>query len=256
MRRNARTETGFTLMELLMVIAVIAILTALLMPVVNGVKSKAKRAICLNNLRQINSGVRMYADDSSDRSPNPGGTVATNVFLGVAYKELMKNYVGLEGASSPRDKLFACPVDTFYYDYVLKFHSGPPVGFIPESICAQSDSDYSSYGFNAGNLRPASFHGTNFSRSGIAGQIVSSIRHPTKTVLVAEVPSFIPFSWHQARRPFSRSNSVFNDSMNMVSFVDGHVGYTKIYWKTASPPTSLALDYDPPAGYDYQWSGD
>ena len=44
--------------------------------------------------------------------------------------------------------------------------------------------------------------------------------------------------------------------MNMLGFVDGHVSYLKMYWKTASPPASLALDYDPPAGYDYQWTGD
>jgi hypothetical protein len=45
--------------------------------------------------------------------------------------------------------------------------------------------------------------------------------------------------------------------MNMVSFVDGHVSYLKMYWKGSwLPGPVLAMDYDPPAGYDYQWSGD
>jgi hypothetical protein len=31
---------------------------------------------------------------------------------------------------------------------------------------------------------------------------------------------------------------------------------SKVYWKTSSPPVFLAaFAYDPPAGYDYQWSG-
>ncbi len=127
---------------------------------------------------------------------------------------------------------------------------------MPESICAQSKSDFSSYSFNAGNLKLASFRGTNFVRPGIAGQTVSSIKHPARTVLVAEEPAFIPFSGHEPKRPFSELNSIFNDAKDMVSFVDGHISYIKMFWRTASPPDSLALDRDPPDGYDYQWSGD
>jgi prepilin-type processing-associated H-X9-DG protein len=132
-------------------------------------------------------------------------------------------------------------------------HPGHLRGYVPESWCAQSNSDYSSYMFNAGNL----FRLTNgVFRPGIAGQTLSSIKHPARTVLVAEAPALIPFSWHQPKRPSDVRNCFFNNAMNMVSFVDGHVSYLKIYWETAWPPKSCAGDYDPPAGYDYQWSGD
>jgi prepilin-type processing-associated H-X9-DG protein len=74
---------------------------------------------------------------------------------------------------------------------------------------------------------------------------------------VAELPAFTPYSWHQPKRPFNHENSTFNNSMNTVSFVDGHVAYIKMYWKgSLRPGPFLAMDYDPPAGYDYQWSGD
>ena len=247
-------KRAFTLIELLVVIAVIAILAALLFPAIGAAKDKAKRTACLNNLRQINLGVRMYADDSNDASPNPGGVINTNsadVFSG--YKELMKSYVGLKGASSPRDKLFACPADIFYYDYPF---TPNPRGYVPQSLCTQSNNNYSSYSFNAGNLNHVKFHGTNFVEPGIAGRKFSSIKNPSRTVLIGEMPAFMPYSWHQPKRPFSQANSIFNDSRNMVSFVDGHVNYIKMYWDSTWPQGTLALAHDPPAGYDYQWSGD
>lgn len=67
MRINFRATKGFTLIELLMVIAIIAILVALLLPVLSSAKAKAKRTECLNNLKQINYGVHMYAGDNGDR---------------------------------------------------------------------------------------------------------------------------------------------------------------------------------------------
>ena len=76
-------------------------------------------------------------------------------------------------------------------------------------------------------------------------------------VLAAEVPAFIPFSWHWPKRPVPSSmNEFFNNAMHMVSFVDGHVSYLPMYWKTAWPPTSFSSDYNPPEGYDYQRTGD
>ena len=240
-------QRAFTLIELLVVIAIIAILAALMFPAISAAKAKAQRTVCMNNLRQINLGVRMYSDDSNDASPGANKTNSSDVFS--VYKELMKNYVGLKGASSSQDKLFACPADTFYYDYPFTLN---PRGYVPQSLCAQSTNDYSSYSFNAGNLNDVQFHGTNFVEPGIAGLKLSSIKNPSRTVLVAEMPAFIPYSWHQPKRPFSKANSIFNDSKNMVGFVDGHVNYIKMFWDG----TWLALAHDPPAGYDYQWSGD
>src|SRR5207253_9651919 len=93
---------AFTLTELLVVIAVIAILAALLFPAISAAKAKARRTACMNNLRQINLGVRMYSDDSSDATPSPGATAAmtNHISLFSGYKNLMKSYVGLNGGSS------------------------------------------------------------------------------------------------------------------------------------------------------------
>lgn len=158
----------------------------------------------------------------------------------------MKSYLSLKGASSARDRLFACPADVFYYDYDVKW-PGPYVGYVPASLCSVSNLDFSSYTFNGWNQK------TNVVLPGIAGLGFSSINHPARTILIAEFPAFSPYSWHQPKPSVGRAKTsrdrYFNNALDMVSFVDGHVSYIKMFWQTKG------LMHDPPEGYDYQWSG-
>ena len=75
--RKSTTGNRFTLIELLIVIAIIAILTGLLLPALGAAKDKAKQALCRSNMKQVFLTALNYSMDYNGYVPAPLGS-ATN----------------------------------------------------------------------------------------------------------------------------------------------------------------------------------
>ncbi|HZR18963.1 MAG TPA: hypothetical protein VFE51_16870 [Verrucomicrobiae bacterium] len=217
---------GFTVTDLLSILAVVSLLCAITVSQAVAVRSKSRRARCTANLQQVNRAVLSFCNDNNQTLPSITPNDQNSLWWW--YKEQVKRYVGLAGPSSPSDKVFGCPEDRGYSD--------------PKPFCLSPRFDYGSYVFNGVTMEGV---------PNIAGWQLSSIKHPSRTLLAMEWTAHAPLSWHKSKTG-KRNMPFYCDAQSVAGFVDGHVSFTKIYYDGYN----AAYTQDPINGYDYQYSGD
>ncbi len=117
--RRARPNHAFTLVELLVVIAVLGILSALLLPVLSKTKNRASQVTDLNNLKQLTTALNLYATDNGDVLPWPNwdnGDTDRQGWLyqldpGVSGPAAYKVETGFFWTVLHNPKLYFCPMD-------------------------------------------------------------------------------------------------------------------------------------------------
>jgi prepilin-type N-terminal cleavage/methylation domain-containing protein len=231
-----RHQRGFTLIELLVVIAIIAILAALLLPALSGAKASAKRAACTNNLRQINLATHAYAMDHGDIITYYTNTMYFN------YIDSVKSYISETMGINTNSQVFACPADNFVL--AGKIDSWFGTTSTENGFCNQAWTHNASYWFNG--LSRAE----NTNDLGMAQKAFSSVREPSKTALISEDSAGLGMSTHNRVQPYQ-----FADAKNVISFVDTHVAYVRIYWNGTEGVDGFSALYEPPDGYEYKWTG-
>jgi prepilin-type N-terminal cleavage/methylation domain-containing protein/prepilin-type processing-associated H-X9-DG protein len=257
---------AFTLIELLVVIAIIAILAALLLPALTKAKTKAQGISCMNNLRQMMLGWRLYAEDYSDLLLASRDSIGPPRVLwcsgSLDYSNSRVNWDPLNDiAKSPimpylgknNFSIWKCPADPTRVPNAA--------GLMVPRVRSNSMSQV----FDDGPWLPSSQF--------LTYEKLSAIRIPTKTwVLIDEHPDSINDAAFAVRMavpsmPLTMSDirivdfpASFHNGAGGLSFADGHSEIHKWRGTRIRPPvTDQEIQLNDPAGdskNDILWLSD
>jgi prepilin-type N-terminal cleavage/methylation domain-containing protein/prepilin-type processing-associated H-X9-DG protein len=230
---------AFTLLELLVVVSIIALLAALLLPVLNRAHARAHAVSCLNNLRQMQLSWQLYTDDFSGFVPPNSSYVANGI-----WRSTPESWIGNSSALFDRDTTEIKNGLIFRYDYnrvVATYHCPADDSTVAGTDLPRTRS-YSMSRSIGGNYI------TNTQQEQMVIKQASQVRAPSKLfVFIDESEDSIDDAHFLVPpNPETRWLNLPADRHGkgcVLSFVDGHVERLKWLWpKSFSKNSSHAKD--------------
>ena len=234
--KAAALRAAFTLIELLIVIAIIAILASILFPVFSRAREQGRKAACLSNERQISQSILLYIQDYDTGYPN---TNDPYLWVGKRFRWPLMPYLAIgqkvatDGSYSastgspavlicPSDYLSASVFDGTSYGYSASFYHDPT------QIAAM----------NIGNLRVA----LNAPGSGAlcSTQTEAALQYPSQKIMVGEYynahehPNAPVGYWGTLSGTSTPGPDRWDGSRN-EAFADGHVKFLQAHKINPSP---------------------
>jgi len=219
--------TGFTLIEMLVVIAIIALLTSILLPSLKKAKDQAKRLICFSNMRQMGIATQAYLMENGNHLP-PSSCHLSNP---------EEYWLNILSEYTSEQILFHCPSDTGnnFVDW-------------DRPLDEQTDKRYSSFAVNA--LLDPTCYRYNMKKNGNSYNRVDFIRRPMYCIWISEAPNtenFLqadhihPESWETSvdyaktfvdyERHLGKSNYLFTDGhVETLEFEQTYDWPAKCFW--------------------------
>ncbi len=242
MKSSSRSKArGFTLVEVVIVLVVMAILSALLFPVISRSRQRAAQNTCASTLRQFGLAFMMYAQDFDGRLPNPGGrgmqagngqsavTGGENGAVWCAFGAGKGLFAYLERQTDTSNNHWTCPnalpfaptwEDTQYNlgqtysmnDYLRSVHPG-------QSVVAEGDVP--------GEFNPGFHAGVKLDEIAAASQIIllfEGVEHPRGGAKRNGSPYFGTYPSRYGSSDLPRNvPEEYHFGMSNFLFCDGHV---------------------------------
>jgi len=210
---RVRNRFAFTLIELLVVIAIIAILAGLLLPAITKAKEKGRQARCVSNVKQIVTGMFMYAQDHRMKFP----TLAAGQWCAVGGK------LGSSGTWGGDIALETRPLYKYLKDPGV-FECPSDRGNAENALASVFDSCGCSYCFPVQEDAGISV---------ASGTKLTTVDYPSTKVVLFEPPLFTASDVTDYRNQWHSSKKA-----SVMGFADGHSDFVISQNYTTVDPTN------------------